>query len=133
MDRKTRIALGIVIVSNALGNVVLGHGMRSVGDISSYSPVELASSAIRSLASPWVLLGVLLLLLFFVVHTLILSWADLSYVLLVTSVGYVLVAAASRLLLDEPITAQRWIGIVLVAGGVAFAASTPVSTAGSDP
>lgn len=107
--------------------------MRSVGDISSFSPVELASSAIKSLASPWVLLGVLLLLLFFVVHTLILSWADLSYVLLVTSVGYVLVAVASRLLLDEPITAQRWIGIVLVAGGVAFAASTPVSTAGSDP
>ena len=47
------------------------------------------------MANPWVLLGVVLLLLFFVAHTLLLSWADLSYVLLVTSIGYVLVAVLS--------------------------------------
>ncbi len=123
--------LAIVIVSNALGNVSLGYGMREIGDISSYSPVDLATSGITGLANPWVLAGVFLLCLFFVAHTLLLSWADLSYVLLVTSLGYVLVAVMSAVVLDEPITTARWAGTLLIACGVGVVGSTPVSTSRS--
>jgi len=49
-----------------------------------------------------------------------LSWADLSYVLPVTSMGYVLVALVGRLLLHEQITARRWTGIALIMTGVAL-------------
>ncbi len=41
----------------------------------------------------------------------LLSWADLSYVLPVTSIGYVLVALMGKLLLHEQITLKRWAGI----------------------
>jgi len=40
----------------------------------------------------------------------LLSWADLSYVLPVTSVGYVLAALAGRLFLSEQVSPARWAG-----------------------
>ncbi len=78
-------------------------------------------------------MGVLLLLVFFAAHTLLLSWADLSYVLLVTSIGYVLVAVLSRVVLQEAITPARWAGTVLVACGVGIVGSTPVATVRRKP
>lgn len=130
---KTRVLLAIVIVSNSIGNVVLSYGMRAVGDISSYSPASLGSSAIAAFANPWVLLGTSLLVLFFAAHTLLLTWADLSYVLLVTSCGYALVAALGAIFLDESISPLRWCGIALVSCGVALVASTPASTSEGHP
>jgi uncharacterized membrane protein len=50
----------------------------------------------------------------------LLSWADLSYVLPVTSIGYVLVALAGKVLLDERISVTRWAGIALIMAGVAL-------------
>jgi uncharacterized membrane protein len=50
----------------------------------------------------------------------LLSWADLSYVLPVTSVGYVLVAVIGRVFLHESISVTRWAGIVLIMAGVAL-------------
>lgn len=132
MHAKTRLLLAIVIIANALGNVLLGYGMREAGDISSFSPVDLIVSGIASLASPWVVLGVLLLAVFFAAHTLLLSWADLSYVLLVTSAGYVLVALLSATFLGETVTPTRWVGIALITFGVGVVGSTPVSTVGGD-
>ena len=125
---KTTAFLLVVIIAKALGNVVLGHGMEQVGSIASYSPADLIYSGLQAMANPWVLGGVALLLLFFVAHAIVLSWADLSYVLLVTSIGYVLVAVLSWGFLGETISETRWAGTLLVTLGVALAGSTPVST-----
>ena len=64
--------------------------------------------------------GVALLIVWMLARMALLSWADLSYVLPVTSVGYVLVALAGGLLLNEQISLQRWAGIALIMGGVAL-------------
>ncbi len=125
---KTAGFLLVVIVANALGNVLLGYGMEQVGSIASYSPADLIYSGFQAMTNPWVLAGVGLLLLFFIAHAIVLSWADLSYVLLVTSIGYVLVAVLSWEFLDEKISETRWAGTLLVTLGVALAGSTPVST-----
>lgn len=125
---KTNVCLAIIIVANALGNLMLGYGMRQVGDISSYSPVALVTSGLAAMANPWVLGGVVLLTTFFVTHAIVLSWADLSYVLLVTSIGYGLVALLSWLVLGEQVSATRWAGVALITAGVTLVGSTPVST-----
>ncbi len=80
------------------------------------------------MASPWVMAGVGLLAVFFAAHSILLSWADLSYVLVVTSLGYVLVAVLSAALLGEEISMMRWAGTLLIALGVAIVGSTPEST-----
>ncbi len=125
---KTNVCLAVIVLANAFGNVLLGYGMRQVGDISSYSPLALVTSGLAAMANPWVLGGVALLLVFFVAHAIVLSWADLSYVLLVTSIGYGLVAALSWIFLDEQISAQRWIGTAVITAGVMLVGRTQEST-----
>jgi drug/metabolite transporter (DMT)-like permease len=125
---KTRICLLIIIVSNAVGNVLLSYGMRQVGSIASYSPLELVRGGVRAAANPYVLAGVGLLLVFFLTHMIVLSWADLSYVLLITSIGYVLVAVLSWWWLGETIRPARWLGTLVITAGVALVGRTPAST-----
>ena len=57
-----------------------------------------------------------------------LSWADLTYVLPASSLGYVLLALIARFALHEHISLMRWLGIALVSGGVGFVTSGPEVT-----
>jgi uncharacterized membrane protein len=109
---KTWICAAVVVLSNVFGNFFLKKGM----------PPELptALSYITVLFHPWVALGVVLLILWLISRMTLLSWADLSYVLPVTSIGYVLVALAGRLFLAEQIPVKRWAGIGLIVAGVAL-------------
>jgi uncharacterized membrane protein len=109
---KSWICAVVVIFSNVFGNFFLKRGM----------PAQLASPLdyLTVLFRPLVALGVVLLILWLLSRMALLSWADLSYVLPVTSMGYVLVALAGRLLLHEQITARRWTGIALIMTGVAL-------------
>jgi drug/metabolite transporter (DMT)-like permease len=125
---KTRVCLLIIIVANALGNVLLSYGMRQVGSIASYSPVELVKSSVRAAANPFVLAGVGLLIVFFVTHMIVLSWADLSYVLPMTSVGYILVTVLSWWWLGEKVPPLRWLGTMVIIAGVSLVGRTPHRT-----
>jgi drug/metabolite transporter (DMT)-like permease len=109
---KSSICATVVVVSNVTGNFFLKSGM----------PPELPSPLdyITVLFRPIVALGVLLLIVWLASRMALLSWADLSYVLPVTSVGYVLVALSGRVLLHEQISIRRWTGIALIVGGVAL-------------
>jgi len=49
---------------------------------------------------------------------------DVSRAFPFLSLTTVLVMAASRFLLDEPVSWHRWAGVVLIAGGIALVAST---------
>lgn len=109
---KTWICATVVVLSNVFGNFFLKKGM----------PAELPTpwSYITVLFQPWVALGVALLILWMMSRMTLLSWADLSYVLPVTAIGYVLVALVGRVLLNEQIPLKRWAGIVLIMAGVAL-------------
>jgi drug/metabolite transporter (DMT)-like permease len=120
---KSSVCAGVVVLSNVTGNFFLKAGM----------PAQLPTPVayITVLCRPMVTLGVLLLILWLGSRMALLSWADLSYVLPVTSIGYVLVALAGRLLLHEQITAKRWAGITLIMVGVALVSggTAPQTTA----
>ena len=111
---KTWIFTAIVVLSNAFGDFFMKRGMPDSARLT--SPLDY----IGMLFHPWVTLGVVLLVLWQMSRMALLSWADLSYVLPVTSVGYVLVALIGKLLLNESITGRRWAGIVLIMAGVAL-------------
>jgi len=109
---KTWICAAIVVLSNVFGNFFLKKGMPS--------ELPTAWSYIAVLFQPWVALGVVLLILWMISRMTLLSWADLSYVLPVTAVGYVLVALLGRIFLEERISLKRWTGILLIVAGVAL-------------
>ena len=123
---KTRIMALVVILSQVLGDYFLGRGLRQVGGLVGRPPLAF----IMALANPWVAVGVCLLILWLFSHMVLLSWADLSYVLPVTSVGYVLVALAGRFFLHESVSSLRWTGIVLIVAGVVLVSHTSPATHG---
>src|SRR5215471_8464766 len=94
---KTCICAVIVVLSNAFGDFFMKRGLPEATRLS--TPLEY----VTMLFQPWVTLGVLLLVLWQLSRMALLSWADLSYVLPVTSVGYVLVAIIGRVFLHESI------------------------------
>lgn len=111
---KTRVFAAIVILSNAFGNLSLTWGMRyDTGELTS-SPM----SFVRAIFSPWVSLGICLLIAWMISRMFLLSWADLSFVLPVTAFGYVLNAVLGRLFLGEIVTPARWGGTLLIMAGV---------------
>src|SRR5579884_1635950 len=122
--RKTQILVLVVIVTNVLGNVSLSHGMHQVGRIVSASPLDY----VRAFANPWTMLGVAILIIWMLTDLALLSRADLSFVLPVTASAYVLVAITGHFLLHDHISWERWIGIILITGGVILAEETPDRT-----
>lgn len=107
---KTRIFAIIVIVSNALGNFFLDRGMhnRNTASVTDY---------VTAIFSPWVMLGISLLILWLLSRMALLSWADLSYVLPVTSLGYAVSPVMGRFFLNEQVTPRRWAGTLLIVAG----------------
>lgn len=99
--------------------------MQSVGELVSLSPVPY----IRALLNPWVALGTSLLIVWLLSTMALLSWADLSYVLPVTSMAYVLVALVGRFVLHEAVSWAHWAGILLIMVGVSLVGSTNPNTA----
>lgn len=106
------------------GDVALSRGMKSLGAVSLSHPGDL----IAAVFTPWVALGIVLLIGFFASYLTSLSFADLTYVLPATSVGYILMALMARTFLHEQVSLARWAGIFLIAAGVGFVASGPAKT-----
>jgi uncharacterized membrane protein len=125
---RTWLVAAIVILANVTGNFFLSWGLKQRG-AAVFSPHEY----LRAIASPWVALGILLLILWVLSRMALLSWADLSFVLPVTSVGYVLAAIAGRLFLAEQISPNRWTGTLLIVAGTMLVGSTSIRTGGGPP
>lgn len=124
MTLRKYIVLAGVTVFAPVGDSLLSYGMKQVGNIS----LSHFSTLLLAIVNPWVSLGIVLLLGFFVTYMSALSWADLTYVLPASSLGYVLLALIARFALHEKISPMRWLGIALVSAGVGFVTSGPEVT-----
>jgi drug/metabolite transporter (DMT)-like permease len=122
---KTRLFAVLTVLTNVAGNSALTKGMHQVGD-----PGSTPTALIGALFHPWVALGVALLILWTLTHMALLSWADLSYVMPVTAVSYVVTALAARFFLGETVSPMRWAGIVLITSGVTLVGRTAVNSSG---
>ena len=129
VDLKTKLLTLFVVATNVLGNVSLSWGMKHQNAELGLSPW----TYIRLIFSPWVMLGTMLLILWLLSRMTLLGWADLSYVLPVTAMGYVLTALVGRYFLGEAISYQGWAGTVLIVAGIVLVGMTPPNTTGSEP
>lgn len=124
MNFRKYLVLAGVSVFAPVGDSLLSYGMKQVGNISLHDIPDL----LLAIANPWVGLGIIFLLGFFASYMTALSWADLTYVLPASSLGYVLLAFIAKFALHEKISLTRWIGIALVSSGVGFVTSGPEVT-----
>jgi len=109
-----------VILFNSVGNLSLAWGMKHVGEAMALNPL----GYLRAMLNPYVAFGVVLLSLWLLTRMALLSWADLSFVLPLTGVGYVLAAVLGTLFLNESVTRVHWAGTLLIFAGTAMVGST---------
>jgi uncharacterized membrane protein len=114
----------LFIALKAVGNLSLAWGMKHFPQVMSANPIPY----IEAMFNPFVALGVLALILALLTRMVLLSLADLSYVLPVTAIGYVIAAFMGKTFLSETVSGQRWLGTVLIFVGAALVGSTSHST-----
>lgn len=118
------LILAFVSISVPLGDACLSRGMTRLPEISLAHPTALISAVF----TPWIALGIVLLISYFASYLTALSWADLTYVMPATALGNVFLALLAHFWLRETISWQRWLGIVLITVGVGFVARGPINT-----
>ncbi len=124
VDLKVKLLAAFVVLTNVVGNLAMSWGMK-------HQSAELGLSPwpyIRLIFSPWVLLGTTLLIFWLLSRMTLLGWADLSYVLPVTSIGYVLNAILGRVIFGETISWQRWTGTAAIVVGIVLVGLTAANT-----
>ena len=131
LQLKTIPLILVSIILGPLGNVLLGKAMKGAGPVFSGRTPGLAPIVFRVLASGYIWLGIACLLGFFVVHMLLLTWADYSYVQPATSLSYLSISVLSYFLLGEIISPLRWLGVTVICLGVFLVGRTAPSSTGA--
>jgi len=125
---KTYLLISMLIVLGPVGDLLLGKGMRRIGPAADWSAAAILHHGFQILTSPAVCIGTVLLIGFFISYTLVLTWADYSYVQPATALSYGIVALLGRYALGEGVTPLRWGGIAIVCLGVLVIGYTPPRT-----
>ena len=118
------LILGLIAFCAPLGDTCLARGMSHLPPISLAHPMTL----IAAVFTPWIVIGIALLIGYFASYLTALTWADLTFVLPASAIGYVFMLLLARFWLHEAISMQRWIGIVFITVGVGFVAHGPSLT-----
>ncbi len=109
------IVFGVML--NAAAQLTLKQGMRNIG----YFDFRLENCGrvlLAVAASPYILAGLTCYIFSVVVWLLVLSRVDVSYAYPLLSIGYIVIAFAGWLFLDESIGITRWTGIIVICLGV---------------
>lgn len=129
----------LAILCQTLGNVMLRSGMQEVAAATAYLDGaqldligQILAVTLATVTNLRFLLGMFLLIADFFFYLTLLSRADLSYVLPVTSFSYGLTALLAYLLLNEQISLSRWFGIILICLGVLLVGRGNSSTVASE-
>jgi drug/metabolite transporter (DMT)-like permease len=121
---KTVLLVTVAVMLGGTGHVMLSKGMRPVGDLTEAPPGRLGGMVGRALSSPWLVAGVALQALFFFMYVTLLSRAEVSLLLPLTALDYIVVALLAHWVLGEVVTPARWAGIGLIVIGVALVSRT---------
>jgi hypothetical protein len=117
-------ALAAVMVSaDVLSDLMLSRGMKQVGrrlDLTIGNLLKLPHLVIRNSRT---LTAIGLSAVHFFAFLALLSYWDLSIVIPIGALVFVLGTASARLVLGERVPATRWVGVCLIALGVAIAAT----------
>jgi len=123
------VLLAFIVLGSTFGDVYLAKGMKQIGEMSVRRWRDLLFAPLH----PYVALGIVLLMIFYISYLASLSWADLSYIMPSTTMGYVLTAVLAHFMLGEHVSLTRWIGILMISLGVGFITGGPSLTVTPTP
>src|SRR6266516_3504881 len=117
---KTALLLALLILSDTLSDVSLAKGMKQIGALPTLHLRALLVLGSKMARNGAVLLGLLSMIAGFLTFLVVLSWADLSFIVPATSLHFVLATLGAKWILQEHISRVRWFGTILVGLGVAL-------------
>lgn len=109
--------IGVVmfaVLCVSVGEGLLSMGMKRVGG----SDLAGLRFVLSAATNGYVLVGTLLMMVFFGLYALALSWADFSFVLPLTATSYLFGALFAHYVIHETVTPTRWIGTLIIMAGV---------------
>ena len=121
---KTLVLVLIAAMLGGAGHVMLAKGMKTVGDITEAPSHRFGGMVVQALTNPWVLVGVAFQASFFALYLGLLSRADVSMVLPLTAIDYIVVVFLAQILLGEVVTPVRYLGVGLIVAGVTLVSRT---------
>ncbi len=116
--------IALVVILKPFSNLLLAYGERHFSHVPLVNPL----AYIASLFDPFVAAGVLIQIWWMLSRMRLFSVADLTFVIPVTAVGYVLTSLLGKFFLHEVISPVRWTGIALVCVGSMLVAGTRRNT-----
>lgn len=108
----------IIIVVGTGGELCVSRAMKETGEVKDFRPLALIQVILRALRVKWMWLGVGMMAIAFFSLLAVFSFENVSFVVPVTALSYVVGALGGRFFLGERVSLQRWIGILLVCAGV---------------
>lgn len=117
---KIWIATILLVFVDSAGTLLIARGMKQVGEISTLQPQKLIRIAHRLVKNHLLWIGFLFQASTFFLFLTLLSWANLSFVIPITSLGYVVNILGAQFLLKEKVTKERWLGTLFICAGVAL-------------
>jgi drug/metabolite transporter (DMT)-like permease len=115
---KILMVLSVALVIEATGLVLIRKGMMEVGEISTFNIKALFAVFLQMITNKTLILGVFFNAIYFGLFLMLLSWAELSFILPMTAVGYLLSGSFANYFLMEHVSPLRWAGTLLIVAGV---------------
>jgi drug/metabolite transporter (DMT)-like permease len=115
----------LTVLLRPFGNLSLAWGMKHFAQLLGLNPLVYAAA----LLNPFVAAGIIMLVLSLLTRMALLSVADLSFVLPLTAVGYIITTFLGKIFLNEQVSLLHWAGTALVFLGVVVVSSTSLRTA----
>ena len=110
----------VIVAAGTGGELCVSRAMKSVGEATSFRPAEIVRVVLRAFRQPWMWAGISMMALAFFALLGALSMYNVSFVVPVTALSYVAGAVGGVVFLHERVSFQRWLGVLLVAIGVAL-------------
>lgn len=109
-----------VVVAGTGGELCVTRAMKRIGEVHDFRPHAIASVILRAMRVPWMWFGIGMMALAFFSLLAMLSMENVSFVVPLTALSYVVGALGGVFFLGERVTRRRWAGLLLVCIGVAL-------------
>jgi drug/metabolite transporter (DMT)-like permease len=110
--------LSLIVVAGTSGELCVSRAMKQIGEVHDFRPRALVRVFLRALRVKWLWIGIGLMTVGFFSLLAILSFENVSFVVPVTALSYVVGALGGRFFLGEHVNWRRWAGVLLVCAGV---------------
>ena len=110
--------LAVIVVAGTGGELCVTRAMKEIGEVHDFRSAALMRFLLKALTVGWMWMGVTMMAAAFFALLAALSFENVSFVVPVTALSYAAGAIGAVLFLGERISLQRWIGVLIVCGGV---------------